>query len=147
MDETTAVDESAREQDLTRRPRPGWFFNPYVQLGLSILLSAAAQLFLKLGADTAVTEIWLGIEGLRSGWTWLAILAMVGSLISWLYGLKFVPLNIAFNLAGFVQVLVPLASWLFLGERIGGVRLCGIALVCAGVAVIVRPLMQVEEKL
>ena len=72
---------------------------------------------------------------------------MVTSLFSWLYGLRFVPLNIAFNLAGLVQVLVPLAAWLLLGERIGATRLCGIALVCAGVLIVARPLMRVEEKL
>jgi drug/metabolite transporter (DMT)-like permease len=78
---------------------------------------------------------------------WLVFGALVGSLFFWLYGLKFVPLNIAFNLAGLVQVLVPVASWLFLGERIGLLRGTGILLVCAGVFVVARPLMQVEEKL
>ena len=128
------------------KPRKGWFFNPYTQILLSILLSTAAQLCLKKGAR-AVTEIWLGIEGLRSGWVWLGIGAMVTSLFSWLYGLRFVPLNVAFNLAGLVQVLVPLASWLLLGETIGPTRACGILLVCAGVFTVARPLMRVEEKL
>jgi drug/metabolite transporter (DMT)-like permease len=129
------------------KPRRGWFFNPYMQIFVSVLLSTAAQLCLKKGADSAVTEIWLGIEGLRSGWVWLAILAMVTGLFSWLYGLRFVPLNVAFNLAGMVQVLVPLGSWLLLGERIGPMRVCGILLVFAGVLTVARPLMQVEEKL
>ena len=129
------------------KPRKGWFFNPYTQILLSILLSTAAQLCLKKGADRSVPDIWLGVEGLRSGWTWLAICAMVTSLFSWLYGLRFVPLNIAFNLAGLVQVLVPLAAWLLLGERIGLTRACGILLVCAGVYIVARPLMRVEEKL
>jgi drug/metabolite transporter (DMT)-like permease len=136
--------EETREE---AKPRKGWFFNPYTQILLSIVLSATAQLCLKKGADSAVREIWLGFEGLRSGWVWLAICAMVTSLFSWLYSLRFVPLNVAFNLAGLVQVLVPLASWLLLGERIGPTRLCGILLVCAGVFMVARPLMRVEEKL
>ena len=135
------------DQAVAGKPRKGWFFNPYTQILLSILLSTAAQLCLKKGADKAVAEIWLGVEGLRSGWVWLAICAMVTSLFSWLYGLRFVPLNIAFNLAGLVQVLVPLAAWLLLGERIGVTRGCGILLVCAGVYTVARPLMRVEEKL
>ena len=97
------------------------------------MLSAAAQLLLKKGADKSVPEIWLGVEGLRSGWVWLGIAAMVTSLFSWLYSLRFMPLNIAYNLAGLIQVLVPLASWLLLGEKIGPTRVCGILLVCAGV--------------
>lgn len=129
------------------KPRKGWFFNPYTQISLSILLSAAAQLCLKKGADSSVPEIWLGVEGLRSGWVWLGIGAMVTSLFFWLYGLKFVPLNIAFNLGGLVYVLVPLGSWLLLGEHIGPTRACGILLVCAGVFTIARPLMVMEEKL
>jgi drug/metabolite transporter (DMT)-like permease len=129
------------------KPRRGWFFNPYTQISLSILLSAAAQLCLKKGADDAVPGILLGFEGLRSGWMWLGIGAMVTSLFSWLYSLRFVPLNIAFNLAGLVQVLVPLAAWLLLGEKIGLTRGCGILLVCAGVYIVARPLMRVEEKL
>ena len=129
------------------KPRKGWFFNPYMQISLSILLSAAAQLCLKRGADNSVPEIWLGVEGLRSGWVWLGILAMVTSLISWLYGLRFVALNIAVNLGGVVQVLVPLGGWLLLGEHIGPTRACGIILVCAGVFTVARPLTMMEEKL
>ncbi len=135
----TAIDEG--------KPRKGWFFNPYTQILLSILLATAAQLFLKKGADTAVPGVWMGIEGLRSGWVWMGIGAMVTSLFSWLYGLRFVALNVAFNLAGLVQVLVPVASWLLLGERIGPTRVCGILLVCAGVFTVARPLMRLEEKL
>ncbi len=130
-----------------QEPRKGWFFNPYVQLTLSIALSAAAQLCLKKGADKSVSEIWLGFEGLRSGWVWLGIAALVSGLFSWLYALRFVPLNVAFNLGGSVLAIVPLASWLLLGEHIGPARLCGIVLVCAGVFAIARPLMRVEEKL
>ena len=143
------VESSVSNDDVKpeSKPRKGWFFNPYVQISLSIVLNAAAQLCLKKGADKSVPEIWLGIEGLRSGWVWLGILGMVTSLFSWLYSLRFVPLNIAYNLAGLIQVVVPLGCWLLLGERIGLMRGSGILLVCVGVFVIVRPLMVAEEKL
>ncbi|HYR57282.1 MAG TPA: EamA family transporter, partial [Chthoniobacteraceae bacterium] len=120
------------------------FFDPYVQITLSILLSAAAQLFLKRGADAAVGSSWLGIEGLRSGWTWFGITAMVASLFSWLRALRFIPLNIAFNLSGAIHALVPLSSWLLLGEQIGGRRWLGISLVIAGVLLVARPLVRAE---
>ncbi|HEX4084778.1 MAG TPA: EamA family transporter [Chthoniobacteraceae bacterium] len=144
MDE--AVLTPTAEKSKAPKPREGWFFNPYVQLLLSIILSAAAQIFMKLGSS-GISEMWLGFEGLRSGWMWLGFAAMVGSLFFWLYGLKYVPLNIAYNLAGLVQVLVPVASWLFLGEKIGLLRGSGILLVCAGVFVVARPLMRMEESL
>jgi drug/metabolite transporter (DMT)-like permease len=142
-----AVVESNDEPKGEAKPRKGWFFNPYTQILLSILLATAAQICLKKGADASIPEIWLGVEGLRSGWVWLGILAMVTGLFSWLYSLRFVPLNVAFNLAGLVQVLVPLGCWLLLGERIGPTRVCGILLVLAGVYTIARPLMRVEQKL
>jgi drug/metabolite transporter (DMT)-like permease len=141
------VTENPRAAIDQGKPRKGWFFNPYIQILLSILLSTAAQLFMKKGADTSVPDLWMGIDGLRSGWVWMGIGAMVTGLFSWLYGLRFVPLNVAFNLAGLVQVLVPAASWLLLGERIGPTRVWGIVLVCAGVFTVARPLMRVEEKL
>ena len=136
--------------DAIPRPIPrrrGWFFHPYTQILLSIVFSAAAQLFLKKGADAAVTEIWNGVAGLRSGWVWLGILGMVSSLFCWLYSLRYIPLNVAYNLAGLIQVLVPIGSWFFLGEKIGYSRGLGILLVCAGVYIVARPLMQIEEKL
>jgi undecaprenyl phosphate-alpha-L-ara4N flippase subunit ArnF len=147
MADLLVAQEPAVEPKEEEKPRKGWFFNPYTQILLSILLSSAAQLFLKKGADKSVTEIWLGVEGLRSGWVWLGILGMVSSLFCWLYSLRFVPLNIAYNLAGLIQVLVPVASWYFLGEKIGPTRACGIFLVCAGVYIVARPLMRMEEKL
>jgi undecaprenyl phosphate-alpha-L-ara4N flippase subunit ArnF len=142
-----SVNDSPRSATESQKPRTGWFFNPYVQLSMSILLSSSAQLFLKKGADNTVPSLLLGVEILRSGWGWLGIAAIVTSLFCWLYSLRFVPLNIAFNLAGLVLVLVPLEAWFFLGERIGLTRWCGIVLVCAGVYVVARPLMRVEEKL
>ena len=128
------------------KPRKGWFFNPYFQLLLSIILAAAAQLFLKI-ADRHVSGLWMGVQVLDNGWGWSGIAALVASLFSWLYSLQFVALNVAANLAGLIQVLVPLGAWLLLGERIGPTRAIGIALVCAGVFIVVRPVMRLEEKL
>ncbi|MDP9290850.1 MAG: hypothetical protein M3O82_00640 [Verrucomicrobiota bacterium] len=128
------------------KPRTQFLLNPYVQISVSIVLSAAAQLLMKRGADS-IDQAWLGFAGLRSMWVWLGILAMVGSLLSWLYALRFIPLNIAFNLAGFVHVLVPVGCWLFLAETISPLRWCGISLVVVGVLVIARPLMKVENRL
>lgn len=124
-----------------------WFLQPRVQLTISIIFSGIAQLFLKLGSAVVSEKAWFGIGALASGWTWIGILAMIASLLSWLYALRFIPLNVAFNLAGAVQVLVPLMSWIFLGESIIPIRWAGILLVLAGVVVIAKPTGEVEEKL
>ena len=45
------------------------------------------------------------------------------------------------------HALVPLSCWIFLGETIPLARWLGIALVIAGIAIIARPLVRLEEKL
>lgn len=122
--------------------------NPYFQIALSIAFSAAAQVFLKIGADQPlVGDAVLGFSGLRSGWVWLGILSIIISLASWLYCLRVVPLNIASCLTGSIHVLVALSSWHFLQEKISAGRWLGIFLVVAGVLVIAKPLMKIEEKI
>jgi len=124
------------------------FLNRYVQMLLSILLSAAAQVFLKKGADESVhatTEFVLGFSGLHSIWIWAGIGCLIGSLFSWLYALRFMPLVIAFNLAGLTHVLVPLICWGYLGEKINALRWLGISMVFIGVLIVAKPLIKMEE--
>lgn len=127
-----------------RRP---WYLWPYLHVGVSTLLSASAQPLMKLGADAAADHQIFAVAVLRSGWTWLGILAIIASLVSWMHALRSVPLNIAFNLAGSMHVLVPIAAWAFLGETIGWKRWCGITLVAAGVLLTAREAVRLEEKL
>ncbi len=128
-------------------PRKGWFFNPYLQLAVSIALTAASHVFLKRGSPEVSADAWFGWESLRSPWTWMGIVAMVTSLFSWLYALRFVALNIAFNLAAILHAIVPLCGWIFLHETIGLKRGFGIALVVSGVLVIAKAAYEAEEKL
>jgi hypothetical protein len=65
------------------------FLNPYLQLFISIVLTAAAQIFLKIGVDIQPSTSSFGF--LVSLWIWAAICAILVSLFSWLYVLKFVP--------------------------------------------------------
>ncbi len=126
-------------------PKP--FANPHLQIALSIALSAAAQVLLKLGIGAKADGGWLGLEALHSGWVWLGIGAMIGSLLSWLYALRFIALSVAFTLAGAIHALVPVGCWIFLGETISAKRWLGIAMVVAGVVVSAKPATIVEEKL
>ena len=123
------------------------YAHPNVQMALSIVLSAAAQVLLKIGVGDHADGGVMDFAALRSGWVWLGIGAMIGSLFSWLYALRFLPLSVAFTLSGAIHALVPLGSWLFLGETISAKRWLGIAFVIAGVIVSARPATVVEEKL
>ncbi len=133
--------------DAAALPPQSLFANPNVQIGFSILLSAAAQVLLKLGAGDHAETGGLGLGGLQSPWVWGGIAAMIASLFSWLYALRFMPLSLAFTLSGAIHALVPLASWLCLGETISAKRWLGIALVVVGVVASARPATAVEEKL
>jgi drug/metabolite transporter (DMT)-like permease len=127
-----------------------WLANPWLQLALNALIVTASEIFLKLGArESAYAKglSWTGITGLFSGWTWLAILFIILSLVTWLYILRHVPLSIAFPLSNVVHVLVPLACWVFLGEMISPLRWWGITLVLVGLVIVAKPFAHIEQKL
>ena len=110
-----------------------------------------SEFLLKRGA-TQVAEpdrafSWTGINGLASPLVWWAILLIIASFISWLYVLTYIPLTIAFPLSRVVDILVPLGCWIFLGESISPLRWCGIALVIIGLALVAKPIAQIEERL
>ncbi|MDQ6809961.1 MAG: EamA family transporter, partial [Verrucomicrobiota bacterium] len=110
--------------------------NPWFQVFFGALLVTASELLLKRGAnETAHTSqrlAWTGLSGLGSVWVWCGIVFVILSFLSWLYVLKHLPLTVAFPLSNVVHILVPLASWIFLGELITPRRWCGITLVLVG---------------
>jgi drug/metabolite transporter (DMT)-like permease len=139
---------------MTNRPmrdRPSGVANPWLQLWLSVACVLVSELLLKRGAsETANLSYdwsWTGITGLLSPLTWLGILFVIVSFLSWLYVLKYIPLSVAFPLSRVVDVLVPLSCWLILGESISARRWCGIVLVVIGLAIVAKPVARLEERL
>lgn len=132
------------------RPIPGLFWNPYIQIFFVVLLTAAAQILLKVGADYSAANdsvwSWIGVAELGSGMTWLGIIAFVASFGGWLYALRFLPLGIAFALTNGVHIFVPLGAWLFLHERIGLLRGSGILIIIVGVLLLAQSVAKAEEK-
>src|SRR3954466_12595058 len=131
--------------------RPTGFRNPWVHLAISVICVAIYELLLKRGAaETAHLSSawsWTGLTGLASIYVWIAIVFVIVSLITWLYVLRYLPLSIAFPISQAVHVLVPLGSWLVLGENIVNLRWIGIALVSLGLAVVAKPVARLEEEL
>ena len=131
--------------------KPTGFGNPWLHLGVSIACVATYELLLKRGAvETAhisETWSWTGLTGLTSIYVWVAIVFVIISLITWLYVLRYIPLSIAFPISQAVHVLVPLGSWLILGENIVTLRWIGIAFVSLGLAVVAKPVARIEEEL
>jgi len=131
--------------------KPSGFGHPWFQLSLSIIFVTIYELLLKRGAtETAHLSdrwAWTGLPGLASVYVWVAILFVLLSFATWLHVLRYIPLSIAFPISQVVHVLIPLCSWLFLGEVIISLRWCGIALVSLGLAVVARPVAKMEERL
>lgn len=129
------------------KPGPPWFLHPLLQISFSIVLSSASQIFFKVASDVNRTPHPIDPQLFTSWALWSGIIATLVSLVSWLNALRSVPLVIAFNLGAATYILVPLGSWVFLGEQVPPVRWLGIALVTAGVLLIARPLSHMEERL
>jgi drug/metabolite transporter (DMT)-like permease len=132
--------------------KPTGFANPSFHLALSVFFVAVYQLLLKLGAtETAhlasARWAWTGLSGLTSVYVWLGLPLILLSLLTWLQVLRFIPLSIAFPISQVPHVLVPLCSWLILGESINNLRWCGIALVSLGLALVAKPVARLEERL
>jgi drug/metabolite transporter (DMT)-like permease len=133
------------------KPAPGIFWNPYVQIFFTVLMTAAAQILLKVGADESAASdnsvwSWLGLKELSSGITWLGILAFVASFGGWLYALRFLPLGLAFALTNGVHIFVPVGSWYFLGDHIGWLRASGIVIIIAGILLLAQSVAKAEKK-
>lgn len=131
--------------------KPTGLANPWLHLALSVAGVTIYELLLKLGArETANLSDrwdWTGISGLGSAYTWVAIIFVIFSLVTWLYVLRYIPLSLAFPISQAVHVLIPLCSWIFLGEIIISLRWCGIALVSLGLVVVAKPVARLEERL
>ncbi len=127
------------------------FANPWVQLALSQVFTVFGDLCLKQGAMSTVhlspAWAWTGFTGLASPLVWLGIVFLILSFVTWLYVLKKLPLSVAFPVSQVVHIMVPLGSLLVLGERISGVRWCGIGLVLLGLAIVAKPAAKLEERL
>ena len=128
-------------------PELAWYLNPYLHIGLTVMLSAAAQILFKAGSDNAPGGTLLGVSSFGSPAVWLGIGCMIASLFVWLHALRFVPLIIAFSLAAATQVVVAIGSWFFLGEQISFVLWAGIVIVTFGITIIARPLARLDERL
>ena len=145
--QTKSSNAPAESEDKAGRKQRSPFLHPYLQLFISIILTAGSQMFLKIGVDTQFESPWYVISNFFAYWIWLGILAVIGSLFSWLYALKSVPLIIAYNFAATNHIMVAIGSWFFLGEAISSQRWIGVFLVALGVFFTSRPAARAEEKL
>ena len=121
--------------------------NAVLKLLFCAVLSAAAEVFLKVGADAGGADATMNFSALTHAGTWFGIVFFVANFVVWLDVLRTVPVGIAFAVQSVVQLMVPVAAWAFLHEQISAGRALGIALVFAGVLIAAAPSALAEERL
>lgn len=102
-----------------------------------VILGTGAQLALKYALDGAVrgestqSLIW-------SPWVWTWFICYLLSTVLWLIVLRSVPLSQAFPILGLQFALVPIASRMFLDERMQAEQWLGVATIVIGVVLVGR---------
>jgi drug/metabolite transporter (DMT)-like permease len=119
----------------------------YLKLLFCAVLSAAAELCLKVGAVGGGADATMNFSALAQAATWLGIVFFVAQFVVWLDVLRKTPVGIAFAVQSLVQLMVPIGAWALLNEQISAGRALGIALVFAGVLLAAAPSALADQRL
>lgn len=110
----------------------------YMILFLAVLLGAAGQVLLKIGAGAGGLDV--GIMRLNI-WVVLGLGAMVMSMLLSVRGLSVVPLRDMAFILPTVYIAVPVFSRMFLKERINGRTIIGTLIMTAGIVTFNIPII------
>ena len=105
---------------------------------IAAILESIGQISFKKAAmahrEVLGASYYLKLAGNR--WALGGILSYGIEMVLWIYLLARIPLSIAFPLAGLQQVVILLASYLFMNERINLAEWLGAGLIALGLSVI-----------
>ena len=110
---------------------------------LSVLLNAAAQLFLKAGTNVVGTVSFgdantfntlLNIA--RVPWFWAGFACYGISLFTWIATLSRLPVSVAYPLVSIGYVVNALAAWWLFGESLTMQKLIGVGFIIIGVVLV-----------
>ncbi len=113
---------------------------------LSVLLNASAQLFLRKGMPQVSLVTNQGALELVHGafrvvfnpWVFSGLSCYAISIVLWMYVLSKVQVSFAYPFLSVGYVIVVAAAYIFFREPVSVMKLAGIALICAGVALVAR---------
>jgi len=102
---------------------------------------AISQILLKVGVGqiggfhlVGIREVWLLVLQVLTNLSIMSsIILMVSSFFLWLYILSWTKLSLVFPLTALVYVLVPILSFLLLGERLSLYQYLGATFIASGV--------------
>jgi multidrug transporter EmrE-like cation transporter len=109
-------------------------------------LNASAQLLLKVATRPLAHLSQFSVDTLsestmiliKSPSFWAGMVCYGASLCVWLAALAKAPVSTAYPMLSLGYVAVATVSFLWLGESMGPAKVCGIALICAGVVLVSR---------
>jgi len=117
-----------------------------ITIVLCVLLGAAGQILLKLGASNPALAGSLGsgdwpgfvMRALMTPKVVLGLALYAGSTILWLVVLARTELSYAYPFISLGFLITTLFGWLALGEAVSAYRLAGVALIISGVILVAR---------
>ena len=110
---------------------------------LSVLLNAAAQLFLKAGTNIVGTvsfgdanTINTLMQIARVPWFWAGFACYGISLFTWIATLSRLPVSVAYPLVSIGYVVNALAAWWLFGESLTMQKMIGVGFIIIGVILV-----------
>ena len=110
---------------------------------LSVLLNAAAQLFLKAGTNIVGTvsfgdaNTFNTLQAIaRVPWFWAGFACYGISLFTWIATLSRLPVSVAYPLVSIGYVVNALAAWWLFGESLTVQKLIGVGFIIIGVILV-----------
>lgn len=94
-------------------------------------ISTGQLLFKQAAVSIRAADQWR--DWLLNGWLIAALILYGLTTLAWVWVLRETPLRLAYPFMGLAFLVVPVMSWLFLGEPLRGTALAGGALILAGV--------------
>ena len=109
----------------------------------TVTTNAAAQIMLKRGMmqlgpldQLGANPVWIVFGVVFQPWVFLGLCTFVVSMASHLFVLSRVQLSFAYPFLSLAYVIVAAWAYFVFGEDVGGLRIAGIALICAGTVLI-----------
>ena len=110
---------------------------------LSVLLNAAAQLFLKAGTNVVGTVSFGDANTMntlmniaRVPWFWAGFACYGISLFTWIATLSRLPVSVAYPLVSIGYVVNALAAWWLFGESLTMQKVIGVGFIIIGVILV-----------
>ena len=105
-------------------------------MGCVAAISSGQLLFKKAAQTIDPSAGW--IVSVLNGWLVSALLLYGGATLLWIYILRTAPLALAYPLFALGFLIVPVLSWMLLGEPLRPMTLAGGAIILVGVVIAVR---------